>query len=154
MAYADEIKIVKCYQGAANAVDCDVLNLGDFHKATLVVIHTGASDTDLVLSLYESDDVSKSNTAAITTACPLWVDSDMGTSSDVLVRQTDAYSYTIDTGEAPNQMVVWEVDPAIMSDGYKCLYISDSGGNASNTVSIVALLEPRYKSDSLPAAIS
>ena len=62
---------------------------------------------------------------------------------------------TIDTTAAGdrNQMVVFDVDPAILSDGYPCVYLDDSGGNASNTVTILFLGEPRFRSDSMPTAI-
>jgi len=154
MIFSDEVKITKCYQGAANAVDCDIINMENFTHGAFVVVHTGAADTDLVLSLYESDDVAGSTTAAITTAVPLYADTDMGTTSDTLVAQTSDYDYTINTGEAPNQMVVFEIDPAILSDGYPCVYVSDSGGNASNTCTILFMGVPRYKGDSLPTAIA
>jgi hypothetical protein len=44
-------------------------------------------------------------------------------------------------------MVFWEIDPTIFSDGYDCLKITDSGGNASNTVLIQVFTDPRQKQD-------
>ena len=152
--FSDEVKISKLYQGAADSVTCDVVDMSNFHRGSFVVIHSGAEDEDLTLSLYEATTTAAGTNAAVTEAVPLWVDTDMGTSSDTLVRQTDAYSYIINTGDAPNQMVVFDVDPAILSDGYKCVYLADSGGHASNTVTIFFLGEPRYRSASLPSAIA
>ena len=154
--FSDEAKISKLYQGVANAVACDVVDMSNFHRGSFVVIHTGAADADLTLSLYEATDVAAGTNAAITTAVPLWVDADMGASSDTLVRQADAYSYVINTTSAGdrNQMVVFDVDPAILSDGYKCVYLADSGGEANNIVTILFLGEPRYRSASLPSAIA
>lgn len=151
---SETLKIVKLYQGAANAVACDVVSMKNFHHGAFVVSHAGASDTDLVLSLYEATDVAAGTNAAITTAVPIYIDTDAGTSSDTLVRTTDNYTYTIDTGVAPNQMVVFEVDPSILSDGYDCVYLSDSGGNASNTCTIFFVGVPRYTGASLPTAIT
>lgn len=154
MLFSENLKIVKLYQGAANAVDCDVVNMENFTSGAFVITHTGSSDTDLVLTLYEATDVAAGTNAAITTTVPIYADLDMGTSSDTLVRQTDAYSWTVDTGNYPNQMVVIEVDPSILSAGYPCVYLDDSGGNASNTCTILFLGEPRYKGDTLPTAIA
>lgn len=148
------LKIVKLYQGAANAVACDVVSMKNWLKGWFVVIHSGAADTDLVLTLYEATDVAAGTNAAITKTCPIWADLDMGASSDVLARLTDAYAYTIDTGEAPNQMVVIEWDPAKHTDGYDCVYLADSGGNASNTATILFMGLPRYASATLPDAIT
>lgn len=147
-------KITMLYQGAANAVACDVVSMKNFHHGAFVVIHTGAADTDLVLSLYEATTVAAGTNQAITTAVPLYVDADMGTSSDTLVRLTDDYDYTIDTGVSATQMVVFEVDPSILSDGYDCVYLSDSGGNASNTCTIFFVGVPRYSGNPLPTAIT
>jgi hypothetical protein len=154
MSMAESLKITKVFQGAANAVDCDYINMENYLKGWFVVVHTGAADTDLVLTLYESDDVAGTSTSAITTACPLWVDTDMGTSSDTLVATTAAYSYTIDTGNYPNQMVVWEIDPAILTDGYPCVQVADSGGNASNVCTVLFMGVPRYPQATLPTSIA
>lgn len=152
--FPEQCKIVKCYQGAANAVACDVVSMKNVHKAWFVVVHTGEADTDLVLSLYEATDVAAGTNAAITKACPIWVDTDMGTSSDTLARTTDDYDYTIDTGVAPNQMVVIEWDPAKHTSGYDCVYLADSDGNSSNTCTILCVLDMRYKADQPPTAIT
>ena len=151
---SESIQLSLCYQGAANAVACDIINMEQFIHGRFVVIHTGSSDTDLVLSLYESDDVAGSNTAAITTAVPIYADTNFGTSSDTLVAQTADYDYTIDTGTYPAQCVTFEIDPAILSAGYPCIYLADSGGNASNTCTIFFEGTPRYAGGTLPTAIA
>ena len=113
---SEQVKVSLLYQGAANAVACDVVSFKNFHHGAFVVMHSGSSDT--------------------------------------LVRQADAYTYTIDTGASANQMVVFEVDPSILSDGYDCVYLSDSGGNASNIVTILFVGAPRYSGATLPTAIT
>ena len=148
------VKVSKLYQGLANAVACDVVDMSDFLKGWFVVIHSGAADTDLVLTLYEATDVTAGTNAAVTKACRIWHDTDMGTSSDTLVETTADYDYTIDTGNYPNSMVVMEIDPAILSAGYPCVYLADSGGNASNYCTILFMGVPRNMSASLPSAIA
>ena len=154
MNFSENVKIVKCYQGAADSVACDVINMENFLSGAFVVVHTGASDEDLTLSLYEATDVAAGTNAAVTTACPLYADTDIGTTSDVLVKQTSDYDFTIDTTTLKNQMWVIEIDPAILSDGYPCVYLADSGGHASNVCTILFLGEPRFKGETLVTAIA
>ncbi len=149
-----ELKVVALYQGAANAVACDVVSMKNFHKGWFIVYHTGANDTDLTLSLYEATDVAAGTNAAVTTVCQNWLDADAGTTSDVLVKQTDAYSLAIDPATQNGVVWVLEVDPAILSAGYDCVYLGDSGGHASNFCSILFVGVPRYTQGSLPAAIT
>jgi len=150
----EQVKVVCLYQGLANAVACDVVSMKNMQKGWFVVYHTGANDTDLVLSLYEATDVAAGTNAAVTTACPNWLDADAGTTSDVLVAQTAGYALTIDPATQNGVLWVLEVDPAILSDGYDCVYLADSGGHASNYCSIMFFGEARYAQESLPAAIT
>lgn len=153
MNFSENIKIVNCYQGAADATACDVINLEQFHHGTFVVQHNGASDQDLTLTLYEATTVAAGTNAAVTVACPVYADTDMGSSSDTLVRQSDAYGFTIDTTTLKTQMWTIDIDASILSSGYPCVYLDASGGHASNVVNITFLGEPRFKSSSLPSAI-
>ena len=153
MSISETVKISVLNVSAANAIDCDVVNCSDFHSGAFVVLHSGATDTDLTLSLYESDDVSKSNTAAVTTVCPLYEDV-WGTASDTLVKVASAYEMTIDPATEGNYLGVLEIDPAILSEGFPCVYLDDAGGNAANTVVILWVGEPRYQGESLPSAIT
>ena len=153
---SEQIQTTLCYQGAANAVDCDIINMEQFLHGAFVVVHTGSSDTDLVLTVTESDDVAGTTTATIGSSCNIWVDTDMGTSSDTVAATTAATGYTINTTAAGDreQMVIIEVDPAQLSEGYPCVYLADSGGDASNTVTILFLGVPRYSGATLPTAIA
>ena len=151
--FPEQCKIVELYTGAANAVASDAVNMKNAKKAWVCVIHKGAADTDLVVSLAEHTAVGQS-AVAITATFPIWVDADVGTSSDTLVRQTDAANYTINTGDSANQMVVMEWDPAKFSAGYDTLSLADSGGNASNTVAAFMVLDMAYKADQPPAVIT
>ena len=151
--FSENVKVSYLYQGAANAVACDYVDASEFNYGAFVVLHTGSSDTDLVLTLYESDDVAGSNTSAITTAVPIYHNTDV-TSADILSATTAAYAYTIDTGNYPNSMVVFEIDPSILSQGYPCVYLADSGGNASNVCTILWVGDPKNKSGTLASAIA
>lgn len=154
--FPEECKIVKLYHGAANAVACDYISCKDvLGKVWFVVFHySGGGDTDLVLSLDEATSVAGSTHAAVTATFPIWADIDAGTSSDVLVAQTAAASFTIDTGAGLDYLVVIEWDPAKHTAGYDCITVADSGGNASNTCTVLAVYESKNKGATLAAAIT
>lgn len=131
---------------AANALACDIISCKNAHKVWFVIQHYGGGgDTDLGLSLYESTDVAGTTTSAITATFPIWTDIDAGAASNAMSRQTDAAAYTIDTGAGADYLTVIEWDPALHTAGYDCVSIVDSGGNASNIVSVLAITEPRYQ---------
>jgi hypothetical protein len=151
--FSENLKISYLYQGAANAVACDVVDTSEYNYGAFVVLHTGSSDTDLVLTLYEATDVAAGTNAAITTAVPIYHNTDV-TSADILSATTADYDYTIDTGNYPNSMVVFEIDPAILSQGYPCVYLADSGGNASNVCTILWVGDPKVKGATQLSAIA
>ncbi len=128
---------------AANAVNCDVVCCRAWHRVYFMIIHSGANDTDLTLSLYESTTVAKAGAAAVTTACPIWYDNDAGTASELWTRATDAYSVTIDPATQNPYVALIEWDPAKHSEGFDCIYLEESGGNASNVCTVLAFGIPR-----------
>jgi hypothetical protein len=154
MFFPEQCKIVKLYHGAADSIACDVISAKNAVGPIWFVIfhYSGGGDLDLTLSLVEGVSVSSCATA-ITETFPIWSDTDAGTSSDTLVRQTDAYNYKIDTGAGTDYMVVFQWDPAKQTEGYDCISIADSGGHGSNTCTILAIYESKYQGASLPSAI-
>jgi len=147
-------KIVHLYQGAANAVDCDYVSMKNFHHGAIVVTHKGSDDTDLVLTVKEATTVAGGSAQTVANNVDIYADVDAGTSSDVLLRLTSAKTYTIDTGVAPNQVVVFEIDPDALSTGFDCINLGDSGGHANNTVNITFIGIPRYPGYPLASAIT
>lgn len=139
----------------ANAISADYICCKNAHKVWFVVQHYGGGgDTDLVLSLTEATNVAAGTTSAVTATFPIWVDVDAGTASDALVRQTDAYNYTIDTGAGADCLLVFEWDPAKHTAGYDCVTLTATGGNASNYVSLLAVMAERYQQATPPTAIT
>lgn len=139
---------------AADAVTYDTISCKDAHKVWFIIQHQGANDTDITMSLVESTDVANSTTTAVTATVPIWVDTNAGTASDTLVRQTDAASYVINTGVGTDQLVVIEWDPAKFSAGYDCIQLADSGGNGSNYLTALAIIDTRYKGASQQTVIT
>lgn len=151
----EHCKILRLLDTAAgNAVTSDVVCMKNYLKAWFIVSHKGTNDTDLVLGLTEATDVAAGTSAAVTATFPIWYDTDHGTSSDTLVRATDAASYTIDpAATSQNALVVFEWDPVKHTSGYDCIKVTSTGGNASNSVSVYAILLARFAEDTPPSAI-
>lgn len=152
--FSENVKVTMLYHGLANAVDVDIVDMSEFNYGAFVILHTGAGDTDLTFTLYEADTVAPANEAAITTTVPIYINLDP-TAADVLSKTTSAYAYTINTGVAPNQMVVFEIDPSILSQGYPCCYPKDDdGGNVGNYVTVLFIGDPKTKGATLASAIA
>lgn len=136
VTFPEQIKPVLLYSGAANAVDCDAISLKNVSKFYWHVHHTGTTDTDLTLTMTQSTDVAKSGAKATSTTHRIWRDNDAGTTSDTLVAQTAAATFVIDPAtQAPVNGWI-ECDPTQhldVANGYDCVYLADSGGNAANT---------------------
>lgn len=140
---------------AANAIidTSDWISLKNAKGVLMTVMHySGGGDTDLVLTVHEG--ATGTGTSALATAFPIWVNADTS-ASDALVRQTDAVTYTIDTGDGKDQIVCFYVSARILTAGYTWVQLGASGGNASNLVSVLYQLDgARYQQTTPPTAIS
>lgn len=154
MFLTEACKIVRVASGAAaNSLGCDYICTKNLKKLWFLISHKGANDTDLTLSLTEATNVAAGTTSAVTATFPIWVDVDHGTASDLPVRQTDAASYAIDPALYGDSLVVIEWDPVKHSVGYDCIAVTGASGHGSNTVTIIAIGELKYQSDSPPSVI-
>jgi len=69
----EHYKVVVAGQiAAANGVTYDTISCKDAHKVWFIVMSSGSSDTDQVLSLVESTDVADGSTAAVTGQYQHW----------------------------------------------------------------------------------
>ena len=149
----ENLKPVLLFNGAANAVACDIISCKNAKKMWFMIFHAGANDTDLTLQLEEATLVDGVTHQAVTKACPIWKDIDAGTASDELSRQTDDDNLVIDPATQNPVLAVIEWDPAKFSAGYDCIYLADAGGNAGNTIQIFAFVLPRYPQAVPPSVI-
>lgn len=150
----ESCKIVGVVNGAAaNSLGCDYICMKNLQKLWFIIRHKGTNDTDLTLSLTEATDVAAGTNAAVVATFPIWADVDHGTSSDLLVRQTDAASYVIDPALYGASLVVIEWDPAKHTTGYDCITLTGAGGHGSNVVSVIAIGELKYAAASPPSVI-
>jgi len=78
-------------------------------------------------------------TNAVIPAMPIWANEDV-VASDTLVAQTPAANYTT-AAVAKKKLVVFEIDPVLLTDGYPCVYvILSNSAQATNFATIVAHL--------------
>lgn len=87
--------------------------------------------------------------------CRIWANEDVAT-SDTLVRQTDAKSYSV-TADIKNKQIIFEIPVASLdlANGFDCInIISTDSTEATNFVSVTAFIDTRYKEDVPPAAIT
>ena len=148
-------KIVSLSQGPVTtngAITTDVVSLKNAIKATVIVDLTQAVGHASVITLKQATDVA-AGTNADGPVSRIWANEDVA-ASDTLVAQTAALSYTV-TNNIKKKQVVFEVDPASLTDGYDCIYftIGDSS-QATNFANITALIETNYQRATPPAAIT
>ncbi len=138
---------------AANAVTYDAICCKNAHKVWFIITQDYTGDTDITFSLIEGTDVAMGTTAAVTAALPIWYNADVAAATtgaaattlfDALTKITTGSSHEFDTTANKAQMCVIEWDPAKHTAGYDCISLTDAGGNASNYVTAIAIVQTRY----------
>lgn len=148
-------KIVSLSQGPVTTnggVTSDVISLKNAIRATIVCDMTQAVGHATAVSLRQATDVAAgTNAAAPAGSC--WMNEDVA-ASDTLVKQTDAAALTV-TNNIKKKLLVFEIDPAALTDGYDCVYVSVADSSqATNFISIVAYIREAYQQATPPAAIT
>ena len=151
-----EFKIVDASAGCVTTnggVTCDYVSLKNAHKAWIVCSFTQAVGHATVVQPQMATAVAPTGATSITTAQEWWENEDTAT-SDTLVKQTAATSATV-TNDIKKKQVIFEIDPASFGGSYDVLgcTISDSS-QATNFVSVLYILQERYKQATPPAAIT
>ena len=148
-------KIVSLSQGPVTtngAITSDVVSLKNAIKATIIVDLTQAVGHASVITLKQATDVA-AGTNADGPVSRIWANEDVAT-SDTLVAQTAALSYTV-TNDIKKKQVVIEVDPASLTDTYDCIYVTvGDSSQATNFANITALIETNFQRATPPAAIT
>ncbi len=148
-------KIVSLTQGPVTTnggVTSDIVSLKNAIKATIVIDVTQAVGHATAFSLRQSSNVSAGATAAGPTS-RIWANEDVA-ASDTLVAQTAAASYTV-TNDIKKKQIVIEVDPASLTDGYPCIYLTAADSSqATNFMNATVFIETNYQRATPPAAIT
>ena len=155
---AENYKIVPVGKEIAmdtNTKYSDSINMKGFHKATFVITFNTLADGNNILTVTSGTTATSYTTAlyfnyALGGAAVGTAVAGSTASCDVLADWTNAATLTLTYGTYTNKMLVVEVDAASMdiANGYEWLslvftYAATSTGNAS----VIAILEPRYKSN-------
>jgi hypothetical protein len=129
------------------------VELATAHKAYILVHVTQGNAATVALTIQQAKDTAGTGSKAITGNVRIYANADTGT-SDTLVRQTDATSFTTDAALASKQVVL-EVDPASLdgANGFSCIRVSTGASNVANLTEAQYLLTPlRYAGDPPPSA--
>lgn len=144
---ATDLKLIQALVPAAPsgaATTSDWICCKNLHKVIFIISLYDGNTQDTVFSLYEATAVAGTSSQAITKYSKIWYNSAIGT-SDLLVRSSDAASYTLaNSGGGATKMVVIEFECANFSAGYDCLALYQDATNASNITSVIAIGFPRY----------
>lgn len=127
-------------------VTADYISLKLAHMVYLVLTFTQAVAHATGIDVTQATTVAGGSVKAITNTLPIWANEDISLTS-VLVRKTDAITYNL-TADAKNKIVIMQVDPAgfDVANGFDCMGLTvDDSSQATNLVSAVAYVVPRYK---------
>jgi len=139
---------------AASIADTsDYICLKNAQGVLITVMFFYAEDEDFTLTIHEA--ATATGTSALATEFPIWVNTDTAT-SDTMVRQTDAVTYVINTGDsAKNHIVVFYVDASILTATYDWIQLGTSSGGTTNYASVLyQLVGARYQQETPPTAIA
>jgi hypothetical protein len=138
-------------QTTNGGVTSGVISLKNAVKAWIVAELNNATGFAEVISLRQSTTIA-AGTSAAGPAVPIFVNEDVA-ATDTLVQQADAAAFAT-ANVAKLKQVIFEIDPAKLTDGYPCVYVTLSDSSqAGNYCSVTAYLESRYGANPPPTAI-
>jgi hypothetical protein len=158
MNLTENFKIVQASWPATTngGITCDYVSLKNVKKAYILVEMNQAVGHATALAPKQASKVDGTGVKALSNACSIWANEDVVT-SDTLVKQTDATTYTV-AADVKKKQIVFEIEPSISFDianGFDCLglAIADSS-QATDFASVTYILETRYPQATPPAAIT
>jgi len=122
------------------------------NRITLSLQFTQAVGHATAITLKEATAVAGTGVQTVANTMEVW--SNLATATDdTLVKRADATGYTLGSGIA-KMMVVFDIDPARLSDGFDCVgfSIADSS-QATNFVSGQWIIETKYAQATPPSAV-
>jgi hypothetical protein len=133
------------------ALTSQVITLKGAVKVWLVLHFTNAVGFASVPTIKQATDIAAGTNAAGPT-CRVWANEDTA-ATDTLVAQTAGASYTM-AADVKNKIVVFEIDPASLTDGYDCIYCTiATSSQATNFVSGEFVIAPNFQQATIPTAI-
>mgnify|MGYP007082102569 CR=1 FL=1 len=139
----DKIKIIGAIAPqAGGAITGDYISLKNVLRCRVCVGINQVAANTVAITIEQATAVAPANSTAITKVVPIWVNLSSGVSS-TLVAATAAVSYTTDAGQV-NKIVIFDIDPAILDDGYDCITVKTGASSASNITCAYYECEMRY----------
>ena len=152
LAFSHKIVQLAHPQTTNGGFTSDVVSLKHAVRATIVIDINQAVGHATAFSLRQATDVAAGTNAAGPTS-EVWANEDVAT-SDTLVKQTSAASYTV-TNDIKKKQIVIEVDPAALTDTYDCVYITSADSSqATNFASATVYIKSNFQQATPPAAIT
>ena len=146
----DKVKVVDAIEPQAGAaITGKYISLKNIVKVHVVVQIAQAAVNTVAITLEQSTAVAGTGHTAITNVVNIWSNLDTA-ASDVLVARTAAVNYTTDAGQK-NKIIVFEITPDILDDGYDVLNVLTGASDATNITSAHYLCELRYSGADLDA---
>lgn len=130
------------------AATSDYWSMENYAHASIICTF-GVTGAASAITVEESDDLSGSNTTAIT----FDFYAEETAAGDTLTRGTAAASITTSTNNSITYVI--EVDAAELTDGYPCMCVKAADPSAATLYSAVVILSgPRYADATTPTAIA
>jgi len=127
-------------------VTTDYISLKNAHMVFLVATFKQAATHATGIDPTQATAVAGTGVKAITNTLPIWKNADISATS-VLTRLTDAITANCTAGTT-DQIIIMQIDPAGLdvNNDFDCLGCTvDDSSEATNFVSVVAYVVPRYK---------
>lgn len=128
----------------------DYISMKYAHRIWVVFMTKQANAATAALSISKGKDVSGTDATAMTEVAKIYSTLDCAT-SDVLVKRTDAASYTLDAA-LKEKLVVFEINPSALG-AYDTIAAVVGTSDATNITSVLYLVESRYGTDVQPSMI-
>jgi hypothetical protein len=142
---------------SAAAVDCDSINMKNFHRATFLVNLQTLAGASADLKVY-SGATDGAKTSALTFKYAFGGAAQGTADCDVLAAETSAAVIELTHGTYDNYMLVVEVDAVDMdrdnSENWLTMTFEDTDTGATGNVSVFAILEPRYTGNRSASALA
>jgi hypothetical protein len=155
----ETFKIVSASLGPVTSnggVTCDYVSLKNVLKAWIVASFTQAVGHATGIDPMQATVVAGTDAKAFAAGSelPIWSNEDVA-AGDALVARTAALTYNV-TNDVKKKIVIFEIDPTKLdvAGGFDVLGCAvDNGGQATNFVDILYVLQMRYPQSTPPSAI-
>jgi hypothetical protein len=127
---------------AGGAITGTYISLKNVVKCFVKVLINQAAANTVAITIEQATAVAPTGSTAITNVAQIWSNLDC-TASNTFVLRTAAVSYTTDAGQVP-KIVVFQIDPASLDDGYDCITVKTGASSASNITAAWYELEMKY----------